>query len=160
MIKVLSRNMLRFVVLILAQILIFNNIEINGYLTPYIYILFLILLPFETPGWVILLSGFFLGFIMDIFSETMGMHTAATTLAAYLRPIALRIFSPREGYETGSLPRIYYFGFGWFLRYTALSFTVLCRNVSVPKFLFYLFQSNSEFHLFDYADRRQSVFCL
>ena len=127
MIKLLSRNMLRFILLVLAQVLIFNNIEISGYLTPYVYILFLILLPFETPGWVILISGFFLGFIMDIFSETMGMHTAATTFAAYMRPIALRIFAPREGYETGSLPRVHYFGLAWFIRYAA--FIVIAHHL-------------------------------
>ncbi|HBH47981.1 MAG TPA: rod shape-determining protein MreD, partial [Bacteroidales bacterium] len=89
MIKRLPRNIIRFALVVLVQILIFNNIELGGYLNPYVYTLFILLLPFETPGWVVLISGFLLGFSVDIFSETLGMHTAATVFMAYLRPIAL-----------------------------------------------------------------------
>ncbi len=118
MIKVLPRNIFRFIVLILVQILIFNNIELGGYLNPYIYVLFIILLPFETPNWMLLVSGFALGLTMDIFSETLGMHTSASVLAAYVRPMALSMFAPRDGYESGSFPRVHYYGFVWFLQYS------------------------------------------
>lgn len=118
MIKRLPRNIIRFAILVLTQVLIFNNIELGGYLNPYIYTLFILLLPFETPGWVVILSGFLIGLTVDIFSETLGMHTAATTLMAYLRPMALSMVSPRDGYESGSYPRVYYYGFVWFLQYT------------------------------------------
>ncbi len=120
MIKVISRNILRFLMLVLLQVMIFNNIEISGYLNPYIYIIFIILLPFETPAWVCLLLGFFLGLSIDIFTETMGMHTAATVFIAYIRPYILSSFAPRDGYESGTFPRVYYYGLPWFIKYASL----------------------------------------
>jgi rod shape-determining protein MreD len=120
MIKVLPRNIVRFILLILVQILIFNNIELGGYLNPYIYILFIILLPFETPKWLQLILGFMLGLSIDIFSETLGMHTAATVFMVFMRPIALSMVSPREGYDSGSFPRVFYYGIGWFIKYSLI----------------------------------------
>ena len=120
MIKLLGRNIIRFAILIMLQILVLNNIQISGYIIPYIYILFILLLPFETPGWLLLFSGFALGLSVDMFTNTMGMHTAATVFMAFLRPYVLQVIAPRDGYETGTFPRIYYFGFEWFLKYTLI----------------------------------------
>ena len=118
MIRVLPRNILRFAFLVLAQILLFNNIQFSGYINPYIYILFILLMPFETPGWILLISGFSLGLSIDIFMNTIGLHTTATIILAFTRPYILNVISPRDGYEPGSFPRIFYYGFNWFLRYT------------------------------------------
>jgi len=120
MIKVVSRNILRFLMLVLVQVLILNNIEISGYLTPYIYIIFIILLPFETPIWLSLILGFSLGLSIDIFTETIGMHTASTVFIAYIRPYILLSFAPRDGYEPGTFPRVYYYGLPWFIKYAAI----------------------------------------
>jgi rod shape-determining protein MreD len=106
--------------LVLVQVLIFNNIEISGYITPYIYILVIILLPFETPVSVSLILGFFLGLSIDIFTDTIGMHTAATVFIAYIRPYILSSFAPRDGYEPGTFPRAYYYGLPWFIKYASL----------------------------------------
>jgi rod shape-determining protein MreD len=118
MIKSLIKNILLFFFIVLIQVLIFNNIELGGFLNPYIYVLFILLLPFNTPRWLLLITAFALGLSVDIFSETLGMHTAATVFMAYLRPAVLTMFSPREGYEAGQLPRIHYFGVQWFVQYT------------------------------------------
>jgi rod shape-determining protein MreD len=120
MIKLLNRNIIRFVVLVLLQVLVLNNIQISGFIIPYIYVLFILLLPFETPGWLLLLGGFALGLSIDMFANTLGMHTAATVFMAFLRPYVLRMIAPRDDYETGSYPRIYYYGFEWFLKYTLI----------------------------------------
>ena len=120
MIKELAKYIFRFVILVLIQVLIFNNIQLSGYINPYIYILFILLLPFDTPGWLLLILGFLLGFSMDLFCDTMGMHTLATTLMAFLRPFVLNIIAPQDGYETGSNPRISFYGFTWFFRYAAI----------------------------------------
>ncbi len=120
MIKVLPRNIFRFVFLVLAQVFIFNNIQFSGYVNPYVYVLFILLLPFETPGWLLLTLAFLLGFSVDVLSGTLGMHTAATVFMAFLRPYILQIFSPRDGYESGTYPRIHYYGFSWFLKYAAI----------------------------------------
>lgn len=120
MIKRLPRNIIRFAILVLVQTLVFSNVELGGYLNPYIYTLFILLLPFETPGWLVILTGFLLGLSVDIFNETLGMHTAATTLMAYLRPTALSMVAPRDGYEAGSFPRVHYYGIIWFLQYSLI----------------------------------------
>lgn len=120
MINVLPRNLIRFIVLILFQVLIFSNIELGGYISPYVYVLFIILLPFETPAWLTIMLGFLLGLAIDVFSETLGMHIAATVFIAYIRPFVLSNFSPRDGYESGSFPRIFYYGLPWFLRYSLM----------------------------------------
>lgn len=118
--RILPQYIIQFIVLVLLQVLIFNNIELGSFICPYIYILFILLLPFETPGWLLLLLGFSLGLSVDIFSESLGMHTMATTLMAYLRPGVLTAISPREGYEKGSVPRIHYYGIRWFVQYALL----------------------------------------
>lgn len=120
MIKLLGRNIVRFVVLILIQVLLLNNIQISGYIVPYVYILFILLMPFETPGWLLLFSGFALGLSVDMFSQTMGMHTVATVFMAFLRSYILRTIAPRDGYETGTYPRIFYQGSVWFLKYAII----------------------------------------
>jgi len=120
MIKILSRNILRFIALLLIQVLLLNNIQFSGFFNPYMYVLFILLLPFETPNWVLLVSAFVLGLSIDLFSNTMGMHTSATVFMAYLRPHVLKIIAPRDRYETGSYPRIYYYGLTWFLKYSII----------------------------------------
>ncbi len=117
MIKVLPRNIARFIILITAQIIIFDNIQFSGFINPYIYVLFILLLPFETPKWALLFSAFLLGLTVDLFSETLGMHTAACVFMAFLRPYVLNIISPREGYESGTFPRVAYYGITWFAKY-------------------------------------------
>jgi len=118
MINIYLRNVFRFIFLILIQIFVFDNIRLGGYMTPFIYVLFIILLPFNIQGWVLLTSSFFLGFFIDIFYNTLGMHAAASVFMAFLRPVALKIFSPRDGYENGTYPRISYYGLKWFLKYS------------------------------------------
>jgi rod shape-determining protein MreD len=120
MINVLPRNIIRFFVLVLVQVFILNNIELSGYINPYVYILFIILLPFETPAWLTLISAFLLGISIDIFTETLGMHTAATVFMAFIRPYVLSNFAPRDGYESGSFPRIFYYGLPWFIKYSTI----------------------------------------
>ena len=120
MIDRLPRNIFRFLALLLVQVLIFNNIEIGGYINPYIYILFIILLPFEAPAWITLSLAFLMGLLVDIFSETLGMHTSATVFMAFLRPYILSYFAPRDGYESGSYPRVFYYGLPWFIKYATL----------------------------------------
>lgn len=118
MIRIVGRNIIRFLVLLLIQVLVLDNILIDGYLNPYFYVLFVILMPFETPRWLILVIAFMLGISVDLFTNTLGMHTAATVFMAFLRPWVLSIFAPRDGYEPDTFPRIFYYGFNWFLRYS------------------------------------------
>ncbi|MFC2112014.1 rod shape-determining protein MreD [Bacteroidota bacterium] len=120
MIKLFGRNIIRFLILVLVQILVLNNIQVSGYIVPNFYILFILLLPFETPRWLLLFSAFAIGMSVDLFMQTPGMHAAATVFMAWLRPWVLGMSAPRDGYEPGTFPRLFYYGFQWFLRYTVI----------------------------------------
>lgn len=115
---ILLRNILRFALVVLFQVLVMDNVLISSYAIPYVYLLFILLMPFETPRWIQLMAGFLLGFTMDVFNQTPGMHTAATTLAAYARIHLLALMAPRDGYEPETFPRVHYYGLSWFLQYT------------------------------------------
>ena len=110
----------QFVLLCLLQVLIFNNLNLGGYINPFPYIYFIIVLPISLGRVPLLFIGFLLGLTVDVFSNTGGMHAAATTLIAYYRPLYLKAQSPREGYETTALPHLSTFGFAWFIPYAAL----------------------------------------
>ncbi len=120
MIKIYLRNILRFVILVLFQVLVINNIQITPLLNPLIYTLFILLLPFETPGWLLLIVAFVLGISVDIFTNTPGLHTSATVFISVFRPFVLRSIAPRDGYEAGTFPRLAFYGFNWFFRYTLI----------------------------------------
>jgi rod shape-determining protein MreD len=120
MINSIIRFGLIFILLILFQVLLFNNIQFSGYVNPYVYIMFILLLPLEIPSWLMLLLSFFTGMIIDFFSGSHGMHTSATVLAGFVRPYVLRLVSPRDGYESGPDPSMVIYGFRWFLTYTLL----------------------------------------
>jgi len=117
---IVIRNIARFLVVILFQVLVLDNVMINGYMIPQIYLLFILLMPFETPRWAQLVSGFLLGMGIDLFLNTPGMHTFATVVVAFVRPYLLNLLAPRDGYEPDSFPRIHYYGFLWFLKYTLI----------------------------------------
>jgi len=132
MIKGFTSNLFRFIVLILAQILIFNNIEFSGYINPYCYILIILLLPFDIPKAMLLLVSFVTGLSIDLFMGTPGVHSSATLLMGFARPYVLSLFSPREGYQSGTRPRMLQFGLEWFVKYSA--FLTLLHHFA----LFYL----------------------
>ena len=117
---IIARNIIRFIVVVIFQILVMDNVMINGYMVPYVYLLFILLMPFETPRWIVLLAGFMLGLGIDLFEHTLGMHTAATVLIAFVRPYILNLLAPRDGYEPDTFPRVHYYGFQWFMKYTLL----------------------------------------
>lgn len=80
----------RFIILVLAQALIFNHINFLGYINPYIYILFIILFPANNNRTLFILLAFLLGFSVDLFSDSGGVHAAACVTIAYIRPIFLK----------------------------------------------------------------------
>ena len=120
MISSILRFGLILILLVLFQVLLFNNIQFSGYVNPYVYVLFILLLPIEIPSWLLLLLSFALGLIMDFFSGSQGMHSSATVIAGFVRPYILRVISPRDGYESVSDPSMAIYGFRWFLTYTLL----------------------------------------
>ena len=88
----LIQNIFSFIVLILLQVLVLNNVQFLGFLNPYIYILFILSLPVKFPRWITLILGFVLGLIIDIFSNTIGIHAFATVLIAFFRAGIIKLF--------------------------------------------------------------------
>lgn len=90
--------MARFILLLAAQVLIFNNVNFLGYINPYPYILFIILYPVSGNKYGLLTASFFLGIIMDLFCNSGGVHAAACVALAYYRPYIFK-FSFGLSYE-------------------------------------------------------------
>lgn len=131
-----------FIVLVVFQLLVLNNIQFSGYINPYLYIYLILILPFETPFIALFTVAFFLGFAIDIGNNTLGINAAATVFAASLRPFIINIFSPRTGYNTETYPRSSYYGISWFVKYASL--LVFMHHL----FLFFVegFSFNNFFH--------------
>ena len=86
-----SANIVRFIVLLLVQVVICNHINFLGYINPYIYIIFILLFPITDNRLLILVLSFLLGLCVDIFSDSGGVHAAAAVSLAYARPVMLKI---------------------------------------------------------------------
>jgi hypothetical protein len=112
--------LLRFVVLVGLQVTILNNIQLSGYINPYLYILFILLLPVKFPKVPAMVIAFMLGLTIDMFTNTIGIHAAACVFMAYTRPFVLKVFSPRDGYETDASPNIKDLGLQWWLAYSSM----------------------------------------
>ncbi len=120
MLPEIIKIILRFLVLIAVQVLVLNNIRLGGYINPYIYILFIMLLPVRIPKTLLLILSFALGLCVDIFSDTLGMHAAASVFLGFCRPGILRAIAPREGYEAEMSPSLREISVSWFVLYTSL----------------------------------------
>ncbi len=88
--NVITENIVRYVVLLLLQVLLINNLQFFGVCNPALYVLCLLALPVKIPRWVELLIGFFTGLLMDIFCNTLGIHAAACTLVGFVRPLLIQ----------------------------------------------------------------------
>lgn len=120
MIEVVRRHIPAFFLLCSLQILILNNLQLGGMVNPYLYVLFLISLPFETSRVTLMLLGFGLGLVIDIFTRTLGLNVAACVLMAYLREPVYRLFAPREGYDATVNPSAGSMGWGWLISVSAI----------------------------------------
>lgn len=106
--------------LVLLQALIIRNINLGTYIVMLPYVLFIIMLPFETPRLLILGLSFFLGVVMDMFYSTPGLHASACTAMGFARYYILKFVSPREGYDAGVQPTIEDMGLQWFITYAGI----------------------------------------
>ena len=127
MIEQLNRYVFRFILVVLFQVLILNNIQFSGYINPYFYIWYIMVLPFDTPGWALLFSAFLLGLGIDVFPQgisgngaSLGTHAASAVLIAFLRPYILRWINPRDDYEAGTFPDSRNYGILWFISYALI----------------------------------------
>ncbi len=108
-----------FMVLVLVQVLFLNQVQFSGFVNPYLYILFIILLPLKSPRYVLLVGAFLLGLCVDVFSNTLGIHAFASVFVSYFRPLIIRMITSREE-DMADYPGLKQNGFTWFLYYTSL----------------------------------------
>ena len=88
--NIVSLNIVRFIALVLVQILILNHINFLGYVNPYLYILFIILFPINNDRILFIFLSFLIGLTIDMFSDSGGVHAAACVAIAYIRPVFLK----------------------------------------------------------------------
>ena len=127
-------NTVRFIVLVLLQVLICNQMNFLGSINPYIYILFILLYPINHRLSIIIFS-FCIGLIIDLFLDSGGAHAAASVTIAYIRPVFLK-FSFGAAYEYQAikfndvdlLPRVVYFSFLIFIHHLILFLLVVFDN--------------------------------
>ena len=125
--------MINFIVIMMVQIFILNDIVIKSSITlmgipvfiPLIYPLILLLLPVNTPHWLTMLLGFMVGITMDLFSNTPGVHASACVVLGYVRPYLLNLFFQQNIKELGdTVPTLFRMGFRSFLLYILFALVI------------------------------------
>jgi rod shape-determining protein MreD len=124
MIRVWVRIGVYLVVLVLLQVLVLNSIHLFHIVTPFIYIYLILKLPVDLSRTSIIIVSFFLGFAVDIFSDTLGMHAAACSLAGFLRPPLIERFINLRDIPEQSIPSFGLFGYFGFIRFAILLVTI------------------------------------
>ena len=129
-----------FIIMILTQVIIFNNLCLFNVAMPIVFIYFIIKLPVTlSTNWALTFS-FSLGLLIDIFSDTLGMNTLACTIVAMMRRSVLRLYFPREDDLTNPEPSIKSLGIGVYANYLFTIVLIYCT-------LIFLIESFSIFNL-------------
>ena len=110
-------NLLRFIILVFMQVFLLKNITLYNLSTPYLYILFILLLPFEIPNVLLFALSFILGLTIDAFYDTPGLHAAACVVLALVRILFISITVQKEGFDNEPEPTLSIMGFRWFFTY-------------------------------------------
>ena len=127
MINILNR-LKWFIGLVLIQVLILNQMHINGYATPYVFIYFILKFHSRVSQNELMLWAFFLGLTVDVFCNTPGMNAASAICLAFSRNTFLKMVTLRsldEDFEPG----IKALGISAFLRYILLSCILYCTSI-------------------------------
>ena len=120
MYNTLIRNILRFVGLLFLQVLIIDNIRLGNFIHPCVYVLYVMLLPFDSPKWRLMVNGFLIGFAVDLFNGTPGLNAAATVLMAYFRPNIISLTTRKSDIDGKTYPSVDEMGLQWFFVYSIL----------------------------------------
>ena len=116
-------NLIRFILLVFIQVFLLKNITLYNLSTPYLYILFILLLPFETPNLLLFALAFILGLSVDAFYDTPGLHAASCVVLALVRVLFISITVQKDGFDNEPEPTLSIMGFRWFFTY-ALTLTL------------------------------------
>ncbi|MGC4022860.1 MAG: Rod shape-determining protein MreD [Cyclobacteriaceae bacterium] len=106
-----------FFVYVIAQAF-FKNLVIFNTSFCFLYVAFILLMPIETNNLLLMFLAFAMGFAIDIFYDSLGMHAFTMVLIASIRNYWLGVITPQGGYDAGAVPNIPTQGIQWFLVYT------------------------------------------
>lgn len=120
MIGIITSNLIRFALLVFIQVFLLKNIGYYNLSVPFLYILFILLLPFETPNWLLFLLAFAMGLTIDSFYDTLGINAAACTMLALVRTIFITLTVQRLSFEIEPEPKLGIMGFRWFFFYAGI----------------------------------------
>lgn len=96
----LVKNIIRFVLFILVQVFVLHQVPaLHRFITPYLYYLFILWLPFNTRRGILMLIALLFGLTLDYFLATPGLHAAPCVLIAYVRPFVINMLMQQEGSE-------------------------------------------------------------
>lgn len=85
--------------ILLFQSFVLSQVQLYGYLNPYLYVAVLLLAPATWSRMNLLLLGAGLGAWMDFQMYSGGMHLMASSLLGYFRPAILASVLPRAAEE-------------------------------------------------------------
>ena len=97
-----------------------KNVTLYNLSTPYLYILFILLLPFGIPNFLLFILALVLGLSVDAFYDTPGLHAAACVLLAFVRILFINITVQKEGFDNEPEPTVSVMGFRWFFTYAVV----------------------------------------
>jgi rod shape-determining protein MreD len=118
--KLIVINLFRFIFLVFLQVFLLKNITMYDLSTPYLYILFILLLPFNIPNVLLFVLAFIMGLTIDAFYDTPGLHAAACVLLAFVRILFISITVQKEGFDNEPEPTLSIMGLRWFLTYAVV----------------------------------------
>ena len=118
----LVKNIIRFILFILVQVFVLNQVPpLHHLINPYVYFLFILWLPFKTGRKTLMLIALATGITLDYFTKTPGLHAAPCVLIAYFRPFLINLLITQEGVEANyEEPSIKSMGFASYFMYVAV----------------------------------------
>lgn len=119
MVKDFFIRLLWALLLVFFQVLVFNHIHFVGHAIPLAYLYVILQFPRTADRWHVLLWGFVIGFVMDVFCNTPGMAASCMTALAMLQPVLLKVFASRVSDDEFWVPGSHAMGWGAFFRYAA-----------------------------------------
>ena len=126
--------------LLFIQVLVLNNIRLYGYATPLMLVYIILLAPANAPRWALLVGGFAVGLVSDIFANTPGVCAASLTLIGFVQPLYLNLFLSRES-DDDLVPSIESLGLMKFFSYSfALTLLFLITFYTIAEFSFFHWQ--------------------
>ncbi len=142
----LVKNIFRFILFIFVQQFVLNQVPpLHQFITPYLYFLFVLWLPFNISRSLLMIVAFLFGLTLDYFTSTPGLHAAPCVLIAYLRPFLINLLISQEGAELNySEPSIKSLGFGPYAVYVMVFtfihhfYLVLIEWLQFGNFIYFL----------------------